>query len=64
MHCPDGVDTEVEAEEISTHRTLPMKKCCDGSTDIRVEPFSITIVYVHPNVAGKRVGKINTSLFS
>jgi len=37
---------------------------CDPSTDFLVEPFSFTIAYVDPNIAGKRVGEYNTQLFS
>jgi len=37
---------------------------CDASTDFLVEPFSFTIAYVDPNIAGKRVGENNTQLFS
>jgi len=29
-------------------------------TDFLVEPFSFTIAYVDPDIAGKRVGKNNT----
>jgi hypothetical protein len=37
---------------------------CDASNDFLVDPFSFTIAYVHPDLAGKRVGEINTQLFS
>lgn len=36
---------------------------CDPSTDLLVKPFSFTIVYVDPHIAGKRVGENNTQLF-
>jgi hypothetical protein len=32
--------------------------------DFLVEPFSFTIAYVDPDIAGKRVGENNTQLFS
>ena len=38
--------------------------CCDASNDFLVEPFSFTIAYVDPDIAGKRVGENNTQLFS
>jgi len=37
---------------------------CDASNDFLVEPFSFTIAYVDPDIAGKRVGENNTQLFS
>jgi len=37
---------------------------CDASNNFLVEPFSFTIAYVDPDIAGKRVGEYNTQLFS
>jgi len=37
---------------------------CDTLNDFLVEPFSFTIAYVDPDIAGKRVGENNTQLFS
>jgi hypothetical protein len=37
---------------------------CDASNNFLVEPFSFTIAYVDPDIAGKRVGENNTQLFS
>jgi hypothetical protein len=37
---------------------------CDASNDFLVAPVNFTIAYVDPNIAGKRVGEINTQLFS
>jgi hypothetical protein len=37
---------------------------CEASTNFLVQPFSFTITYVDPDVAGKRVGETNTQLFS
>jgi hypothetical protein len=36
----------------------------DASNDFLVAPVNFTIAYVDPNIAGKRVGEINTQLFS
>jgi len=37
---------------------------CDASNNFLVEPFSFTIAYVDPDIAGKRVRENNTRLFS
>jgi hypothetical protein len=37
---------------------------CDTSNDFLVEPFSFTIVYVDPDIAGTRVGENNTQPLS
>jgi hypothetical protein len=37
---------------------------CDPSNDFLVELSSVTIAYVDPDIAGKRVGENNTQLFS
>jgi len=37
---------------------------CDSSNYSLVAPFSFTITYVDPDIAGKRVGENNTQLFS
>jgi hypothetical protein len=37
---------------------------CNPLTDFHVVPFSFTILYVDPDIAGKRVGEINPYLFS
>jgi hypothetical protein len=37
---------------------------CDASNDFLVEPFSFTIAYMDPDIAGKMVGENNTQLFS
>jgi len=37
---------------------------CDAPTDFLVEPFTFTIAYVDPDLAGKRVGETNAQLFS
>jgi hypothetical protein len=37
---------------------------CDVSKDFLVEPFSFTITYVDPDIAGKRVGENNTQRLS
>jgi len=37
--------------------------CCNASTDVLVTPFSFTIAYVDPDIAGKRVCETNTQLF-
>jgi len=51
-------------EEASDHRSSPINVSGDSLTDILVEPFSITIAYVDPDLAGKSVGETNTPLFS
>ena len=42
----------------------PITVRCDSSSDFLVEPFSFTIAYVDPDIAGKRVGGNTTHLFS
>jgi hypothetical protein len=37
---------------------------CDSSNDDLVDSFSFTIAHVDPDIAGKRVGKINSQQFS
>jgi len=37
---------------------------CDVSTDFYVVPLGLTIAYVDPHIAGKRVGENNTQLCS
>jgi len=51
-------------EETSVHRSPPIKVCCEAFPGFLVEPFSVTIAYVDPNIAGKRVGENNTQLFT
>jgi len=58
------VDTEDDKEGTSGHRSLQIKWCGDSSTDFIVKPFSFTITYVDPDVAGKWVADNNTQLFS
>jgi len=53
------VDTEEEKEETLGHRASPIMVGGDVSTNILLEPFSITIACVHPDMAGKRVGEHN-----
>jgi len=57
-------DTEDNEEEISGHQSPPIKAHRDTLTDFLVEPFSFTIAYVDPDIAGIRVGENNTQLFS
>jgi len=58
------VDPEDDEEGTSGHRSPPIKVRCDASNYYHVEPFRLTIVYVDPDIAGKRVGENNTQLFS
>jgi len=58
------VDTEDNKEQTLAYRSSRIKVCCDAATDFLIEPFSFTIPYVHPDIAGKRVGENNTQLFS
>ena len=51
-------------EETSVHRSPPIKVRCNALPGFLVEPFSVTIAYVDPNIAGKRVGENNTQLFT
>jgi len=59
--CGDNEDDE---EETTIHSLTPIKDCCDTSTHFFVETCSFTIIYVDPDIAGKRVGEDNTQLFS
>jgi hypothetical protein len=43
---------------------LPIKVGWDAWNNCLVEPFSFTIAYVDPDIAGKRVGDNNTQRFS
>jgi len=58
------VDPDDDEEETSGDRSLSIKVRCDASTDFFVESFSFTISYVDPDIAGNRVGEINTQPFS
>jgi len=58
------VDTEDYEEVASGHRSSPILVQCDASTNSVVEPSSITINNVDPNIAGMRVGNNNTRLCS
>jgi len=46
------------------HRSSPIKAHCNTSTGFLVDPFSFTIAYVDPVIAGKRVGETYTRLIS
>jgi len=41
-----------------------MKVRRDASTDLFVEPFKLTIAYVDPDIAAKRVGENKSQIFS
>jgi len=58
------VDTEDDKEETTGHRPSLIMVCWDDWTDFLAEPFGISITYVDPDVAGKRVGENNSHLFS
>jgi len=58
------VDPEDNVEESPSHMSSPIKVRCDASTDFVVKPFSFTITYVDPDIAGKRVSENNTRPFS
>jgi len=58
------VDPEADEDQTSGHRSSPIKVRCKALTDFLVEPFSFTIAYVDPDIAGNRVGETNTQLFS
>lgn len=59
-----SVNTEYDNEEIAHHTSSRIKGHCDTQSDLRVEPFSFTIVYVDCDIAGKCVGENNTQIFS
>jgi len=58
------VDTAEDEEGTSGHRSPPINVSWNALVDFLVKPFSFTIAYVHPNIAGKSVGENNTQLFS
>jgi len=58
------VDPEDDEEGTSGHRFSQIKVRCDTTNDCLVEPFSFTIAYLDPDIAGMRVGENNTQLFS
>jgi len=58
------VDTEDDQDENIAKRTSAIQAWPVTSTDFLVEPFTITIVYVDPNIAGNRVSENNTQLIS
>jgi len=62
--CPSWwcVDPEDDVEETSAYRSSPIKVRYDVSTDYIVEPFSFTITYMDPDIAGKSVHENNTQL--
>jgi len=58
------VDPEDDEKATSGHRSSPIKVHCYTLTSILIEPFSFTMAYVDPDIAGKRVDEPNTLLFS
>jgi hypothetical protein len=55
---------EDEKEQTLPRRLSLLQVGCDTSTDFVVEPFSLTITFVDPNIAERWVGENNTQLLS
>jgi hypothetical protein len=52
-----------EEEETMCDRSSPIMMNCDAMTNFLIEPFSFTIAYVDPGIAGKRVGENDPEQF-